>query len=134
MPTKQQKKYTLSILAGLVVNVILNFIAINTFGAFGAAFATTISQFVVVFAQMYYVRKEMDLRKVIKSGKKYLIASSVMLVICLLFGLIIKNGIASVIVNVFAGVITYFLMLIILRDKYIYEIRDLVVAKLKRKN
>jgi len=81
---------------------------------------------------MYYVRDEINLKKAIKSGKKYLIGSSVMLVVCLLLGIAIKNVIASVAVKVIVGAITYFIMLIILGDKYVYEVRDMVMAKLKK--
>lgn len=119
-------------MVGLIVNIILNLILINTNGAFGAAIATTVSQFVVVLVQMYYVRDEISLSKAIKSGKKYFIASSVMLVICLGLGLVIKNDIASVAVKVIVGAIVYFIMLVALGDKYVYEVRDMVMAKLKK--
>ena len=54
-----------------------------------------------------------------------------MFVVCLLVGLGIQNGIISVIAKMIAGGITYLLMLIILQDKYVYEIRDIIMSKLK---
>ena len=133
LPTKRQKKYTLSILTGLVVNVILNWILINTNGAFGASIATTVSQFAVVIVQMYYVKRHINLNRAIKSGKKYLISSSIMFVVCFIIGLIIKEPVISVVVKVAVGAITYGLMLIVLGDQYVYEIRNIMRAKLKRK-
>ncbi len=133
LPTKQQKKYTLSILAGLVVNILLNWILIITNGAYGAAFSTTISQFVVVLVQMYYVRDEIDIKKAIYSGKKYLIASVVMLITCFIVGIIVKTALISVAFKMIIGMIVYLLMLIILGEKYVYEVRDIILRKLKRK-
>ena len=131
LPTKRQKEYTISILAGLLVNIILNSLLIPGFTSYGAAIATTISQAVVVLVQVAYVKKQINIRYAFKSGKKYFIASSVMLVLCLLVGLLIRNSIISVIVKMLVGGITYFLMLIILQDRYIYEIRDMVIHKIK---
>lgn len=53
-----------------------------------------------------------------------------MFAICLLVGLVIQNGIISVIAKILVGGITYLLMLIILQDKYVYEIRDIIKSKI----
>lgn len=132
LPTKKQNQYTISILAGLIVNIMLNLMLIPTYGAFGAAIATTISEFVVVAVQSYYIRKEISIRKAFTSGSKYLIAAMVMLVACLGIGIIYTTGIISVIAKVAVGMIVYLIMLIILKDKYVYEIRDMVKSRLKR--
>lgn len=71
LPTKRQKEYTLSILGGLIVNIVLNLVAISFYGAIGAAVATTISQLVVAGVQIYYVKREISIKRVLKSGKKY---------------------------------------------------------------
>jgi hypothetical protein len=132
LPTKRQKEYTLSILGGLIVNIVLNLVAISFYGAIGAAVATTISQLVVAGVQIYYVKREISIKRVLKSGKKYGIVSVVMLVFCIGIGMIVPNGIASVIAKVMVGVVVYFFMLIALGDKYVYEIRDMVIRKLKK--
>lgn len=132
LPTKKQKEYTISILAGLIVNIILNLIAIPPYGAIGAAIATTVAQFVVVVVQVYYVKRELTIKRAFLSGKKYLIASLVMLIACLGMGRIFQIGITSVIAKVIVGITVYFFMLIILGDKYVYEIRDIVMKRLKR--
>ncbi len=133
LPTKKQKEYTISILAGVISNVILNFCLIPPFGAIGAAIATTVSEIFVVATQMYYVRNEIPLVKAIKTGTKYAIASVVMLIACYIVGIFIKTGIASVIAKIVVGAIVYLIMLIVLGDKYVYEVRDIIKAKIKRK-
>lgn len=133
LTTRKQKKYTISIVAGLIANVVLNWILINTSGAFGASIATTISQFIVVAVQIYYVKNDFNLKKIALSSKKYLIASAVMFVACFIAGIIIRDPLPSVIVKVIIGMITYGLMLIILGDKYVYEVRDIIISKIKRR-
>lgn len=132
LPTKKQKEYTISILAGLIVNIILNFIAIPPYGAYGAAIATTISEFVVVSVQCCYIKKEISIKNAFKSGTKYIVSSLVMLIICFGIGKILEEGIVSVIVKVTVGMISYILMLIILKDKYVYEIKDIIKSRLKK--
>lgn len=132
LPTKRQKEYTISIMAGLIVNIIFNLVLIPFLGAFGAAIVTTISQLVVVLVQVYYVKKQINIPYAFRSGKKYLIASFVMLAMCMATGLIVSEGVFSVITKMLVGGITYFLVLIILRDKYVYEVRDIVKRHLKR--
>ena len=133
LPTKKQKKYTLSIIWGLVANIILNWLLIPPFKAQGASFATTIAQFIVVFVQLYYVRNDIDIKEALKSGKNYLISSGIMLAVCIVIGLVIRDDLLSVIAKVIIGATTYFLMLIIFGDKYVYEARDILISKIKKK-
>ena len=132
LPTKKQKAYTISIVAGLIVNIIFNLVLIPFLGAFGAAIVTTISQLVVVLVQVYYIKKQLDISYAFRSGKKYLIASLVMFAMCMITGLIVSKGVFSVIAKMLVGGISYFLVLIILKDKYVYEVRDIVKRQLKR--
>ena len=58
LPTKRQKEFTLSVLAGVIVNFILNYIMINLWQSIGACIATVVSQLVVDIMQLHYVKKE----------------------------------------------------------------------------
>ena len=70
---------------------------ITTPGAYGAAIATTISQAVVVLVQVYYVRKQLNVRLAFKTAKKYWVASSIMFLACCLVRM---DGIMSVILKI----------------------------------
>ena len=56
-----------------------------------------------------------------------------MYIICMILGLFIPGGAISIIIKIIVGATIYFLILIILRDKYVYEVRDIVKRYLKRK-
>ncbi len=133
LPTKRQKEYTISAIAGLITNVVLNFIIIPFWGGIGAALTTTVAQFVLVGVQIYYVRNELPIKKAFISGKKYFIASIVMFLCCLLTGVIIKTGILSILIKIIVGAIAYLFMLIVLGDKYVYDIRDFFINRAKSK-
>jgi O-antigen/teichoic acid export membrane protein len=56
IPMARERKYLVAVVAGAVVNVILNLFLIPRYGAIAAAFTTAISQAVVAFMNYYFVR------------------------------------------------------------------------------
>jgi O-antigen/teichoic acid export membrane protein len=56
IPIGREKKYLTAVVAGAVVNVVLNLFLIPRYGAIAAAFTTATSQFVVAFSNYYFVR------------------------------------------------------------------------------
>ena len=70
LPTKRQKEYTISILIGLIVNIIFNLILIPIWGAFGAGIVTTLSQLIVAIVQSHYVKNEINILYAFRSGEK----------------------------------------------------------------
>jgi len=56
IPIAREKKYLAAVVAGAVVNVVLNLFLIPRYGAIAAAFTTAISQAVVAFMNYYFVR------------------------------------------------------------------------------
>ena len=124
LSVKKHKEYTISILAGLIVNVILNVILIKTHKAVGAAFATIVAQAVVVIVQSLYVRYEMDMKNILKMTYKYFFASIIMFAVCYLIGKIMSvNGIITMCLKTAIGVITYLLVLILLQDSYLKNLK-----------
>ena len=54
----EKEKYVLySVIVGAVADLVLNMMFIPAYGAAGAAFATMIAEFLVLFVQLYYTRK-----------------------------------------------------------------------------
>ena len=134
LSVKRHKEYTNSILIGLIVNVILNAMLITKYRASGAAFATIIAQSFVVGSQMYYVRKEIDIKNIIKMTYKYIIASVVMLLVCLVIGRYLRiQSVIAMLIKAGAGALAYFVMLIILRDSYFKSLKTDVKNLLLRK-
>lgn len=133
LPTKRQKSYTISVLCGAITNLILNFILIKRYEAVGASIATVIAETTVVIIQFICVRNEIKFLEIIKLGLKNLIASIIMLVIAILIEKILQNKSSYIIIliQVCSGVIVYFAMLLILKDKFIMEIKDKLIKKRK---
>lgn len=118
LPTKQQKAYTISVTAGALINLSLNFALIRNMEAIGATIATVIAEFSVTAIQFFFIRKDFDINKILKISSKYLIAGIAMFLTCILIQVIVTDNMASLTAQVIIGAIIYFLTLIILKDDF----------------
>ena len=107
---------------------------IKTYKAVGAAFATIIAQAVVVAVQVAYVKNEIDTKNMLKMTHNYFLASVVMFAVCFITGYFMHNyTIITMILKAGIGIITYYIMLILLKDSYTKnlkgEIKNLIFKR-----
>ena len=121
IPTKQQKKFTISVTIGAIINFVFNIIFINLWQSVGASIATVIAEYTVTGIQFYLVRNEISIVEVIKLLRNYFIASIIMFIVSLLIGLLILDNLISIIIQVFLGIIIYIGILFLMKDKIIFE-------------
>lgn len=131
LPTKRQKEFAISVICGAVVNFIMNMCLIWKFGAIGASIGTVIAELTVTLVQMYFVRKDFDLKEIIGLTKNYFISSLLMFIVCLIIGKIIKDDLLSIIVQCIVGGLTYGIVLILLKDSFVCEILNKLKSKIK---
>ena len=133
LPTKKQKEYTTSVVIGAIVNFSLNLILINLWQSIGASIATVIAECAVTATQFYFVRKEFSIVDVIKIAKNYLIASIAMFFASVTIGSFINNNIVSIIVQAITGAATYLIILLLLKDELVFEVKSLIKNKISIK-
>lgn len=121
LPTRRQKQYTISVVIGAIVNFIMNSCLIWKYGALGASIGTVIAEFSVTLTQIIFVRKEFNIKETLKLSLNYLISSVIMFIICKVVVLIPVGNLLSIILQVGAGVIVYILILLVLKDKFTYD-------------
>ena len=131
LPTKRQKEYTLSVIYGAIVNFILNSLLIPKLGAIGASIGTVVAETTVTGTQIYFTRNDFDYKKIIKSTKNYIIASLTMFVCLLIVRHFIVSNVASVFTQFVVGVFVYFIMLVILKDKFFLQVYNKVLLKIR---
>ena len=61
LPSQRDREYTLSLIAGAAVNVILNLVLIPLFAALGTAIATVAAEVTILVVQVFEVRRELPL-------------------------------------------------------------------------
>lgn len=121
LPTNQQKKFTLSVVCGALINFFLNLILIKKFSSIGASVATVIAEFCVIAIQFYLIRNEIKIINIIKLSYKYFISSIIMFIVSVFVGNYINNYLLSIITQVICSGVVYFIVLIILKDKYLMQ-------------
>lgn len=119
LPTQRQKEYTIAIASGLLINFILNYILINLYYSLGASIATIISELLVVGIEFYVIRKDMNVKKVIKSGINYILSGGIMFIFSILIQSILGINIYTMIVQIIIGILVYVISLWILKDEYL---------------
>ena len=130
LPTKRQKEYTISVGVGVLVNFVLNYVLIKLYSSIGACIATVLSQVVVDWMQFRYVKNEVSFKKMIRTSYKYLFASIIMFGACNLTKLIVSTGMASIVLQMIVGVLVYGIILILLKDEYLFMFLNKVRNKL----
>lgn len=134
LPTKRQKEYTFAIVSGLVVNFILNYLLIKSQYSVGASIATIISELVLALVEFYVIRKDIDIKEVLKSSSNYLFAGVIMFITCIFIQFALGVSTVTMITQIIAGVLVYIFVLVVLKDEYLKIFTDKIKSILLRKN
>ena len=131
----KEKYQTIATAIAAIVNIAINFFLIPILGALGAAIATAICEVTVtimlaIFAYRLHI---VSFRKIIFSSWKYIFSAAVMFVPIFFMQRWLGNGMWQFFVIMIVGIITYALMLFIVRDKFFLSNLRNVVSSVKRK-
>lgn len=121
LPTRKTKEYTVAVSCGLVVNVFINSILISKWGCYGAAVATCIGEMVVVLVQLLFVRRDFNF-SILLTGTKNFIAALIMSVIVYLIVKPMRAELETSLLGIGIGVVIYIILLVILRENFMFKL------------
>ena len=124
IPTNKENIFTISVVLGAVINLTLNILTIPHFGPIGAALATVIAESAILIFQMIYLRKTFSIFKTIKQISKFFISSLIMFIVVKFVSTYLTSSIINSIILILIGAVVYFVLLLILREKFVIEIFD----------
>lgn len=127
IPYARDKEYTISLIAGAVINFIINLILIPLLGSLGAVIGTLCSEILLMSIQLFYVRKELPLKKYIKNGWIFLIFGIIMYISINIVKQKLDTSLKSLIVLILFGISIYFVLFII----YIIKTKNNIVKVMK---
>lgn len=130
--TKQESKYTISILIAAVINLLMNLVLIKKYGALGATISLIVAEFVGVFIQLILVRNDLNIKNMLYSIMKYFIAAIFMAIVIVPIGTIITNGFTANIIQAILGVSIYIFIMFIIKDKVQREIFKKFITMIKK--
>ncbi len=133
LPTNRMLAYTASVCTGMVINVIMNFILIPTYGALGAAFSTVIAELGVLAVQLFAVRREFGI-KMYLFGWRYYLAGVVMFICVYNLDKIMSDTLSALFALVIIGSAVYFSIVLLLRDEFFIKYFNLFLNKIFKKH
>lgn len=133
IPTGREKSYTLTVVIGAVVNLLLNLVLIRFFLSRGAAVASVVAETVIAVVQLVIVRKQLNIFKIIKSSVKYLVSAAVMSLVLWIENKYISPSILNTFIMIISGAAIYLVVLLLLRDAMLLDGIKLVANKIKPK-
>ena len=108
LPLGRDNQNMISFVLGIIVNAILNALLIPKFSVMGAIIATILAELVMSTVQAIFVKKEIDIKKCIKTTIPYFIISIIMLVMVRISTLVISvSSTLQVLIEVGIGVFVF---------------------------
>ncbi|MGL5780691.1 flippase [Cetobacterium sp.] len=129
-PRGEEKKVLISVIVGAVVNFSLNWILIPKYAQNGAAISTTIAEGLVLLVQIILGYRYLNFIKFNFELFKAVIATIFMGIAIMMFNKYYLNNIYfSLLFKIIIGGSSYIIALIILKDKFIYEIFSKILKR-----
>lgn len=107
IPSNQQNKYTITIVISAVINIILNLLLLPKIGFYGAAISTTVAEFVGVSIQIYFVKQQLNVKKILRPLPKAVFAGIIMCLTVYIIGELLEPVILTTLIQVVIGGIVY---------------------------
>ena len=127
---KESAKY---IIIGSIVNLICNLLLIPKWGSRGAVIGSIIAESIISFLYVLNSKGYMSFTKIIKFSYKYVIAGIIMMIVVLYIDQITKTNAIFVMLEVFIGITIYIISLLLMRDKFIFELKEILTNIIRKK-
>lgn len=114
---------------GSIINLLLNIILIPRFRSLGAAIATIIAEIVIDCFYVHFCDNYIGIRVLIGQLWKKIVAGMLMMFTVYMTGTIVENDYVTTAIQIGLGIISYMLLLWIMKDSFI---QDLLLPQLKK--
>ena len=128
--TGKQNLFTISVIAGALVNAIGNLLLIPTLGAKGAIIFSVVAEFTILLIQLIMIRKTVRLRDVFGRCWPNFLASALMFIIVFLLGQKLSPSIPHTIIMVAVGAAIYAIVLFTTKDELVFSVLSSIKNKI----
>lgn len=132
-PSGKQNRSNIGQVVGAVVNLCLNAILIPKLNSIGAAIASTTTELIILSVYLYYSKDYIKIFDIVKISVNYLIAAVGMFIVICFFSHMLPSSILNSMILVVLGGCVYILLLIMLRDTFLYNKLKFVFNKTIRR-
>lgn len=110
IPLKKDKIYVNSTIIAALINLLLNFIFIKKYGAYGACIGTVCAEFILMFYQAINSRIVIPFDKVMILLLNYFIKSLIVGILIFIIGVFFDNVLLKLIIQIIIALLTYCLL------------------------
>lgn len=132
LPMKLEKQFTISVFIGAIVNFVLNIILIPHINSLGTTIASVVAEFSVTIAQLYFLRKIINVKPIFKTLYKPCIASIIMYLVINFLDIKLGVSIIFTLFEVSIGIIIYIVIMFILKSDVLFFALNELKRKLRR--
>lgn len=129
VPLNKERESLFATVSGAVINCILNYLLIPRWGAAGAAFATICAEGCVLTICLVYLKEIYPLKNLLKESFKYLIGSSIIVVINIAVRFCGLGTWMTIILTILLSIFGYISVLWCLKANLLYELRKSLPRK-----
>lgn len=127
MARGKQKEYNISITVSAFANVAINLVLVQSLESVGVSIASAVAGLISFLMISYYGKDMLPLPAAIKMSHKYL-AAAVLMFICI-FKIVFNSNYLTVLVQIISGVLIYFAVLIVLKEKIVISVLERIRNK-----
>ncbi|MBT9011297.1 poly-gamma-glutamate biosynthesis protein, partial [Lactobacillus delbrueckii subsp. bulgaricus] len=134
IPAKREDKVFIVTAVSAIINVVLNLLLMPAFKENAAAVTTSLSEFVSLILGIYYSKdiiKGIYEKSFLKDVLSYLVGAASIVIVCIFGSMLFKSIIAIIMFDVVLSVIEYALILIGLKNRYIFEMLNTLAIRFK---
>lgn len=125
-PQGKENLVIASTLTGAITNVVLNFILIPIYAQNGAAIASFFAEFMVLAMVIYLGRKDLPFQFISRQNLNYITGTIIMGVVVWFISTLHMEAWLQLLIGIPAGVLVYFIYLVICRDHFINVVKKMV--------
>jgi O-antigen/teichoic acid export membrane protein len=129
IPLKKEHIFTATVLFGALVNFILNIFLINRYQSIGAALSSVIAESAITIIQFFYIRNIFNIKGIFFGSWRNIVSSLIMFIILYILKTIMPVNVLSLLLIVSICGIVYFLLLLMLRDKFILFLINTIISR-----
>jgi O-antigen/teichoic acid export membrane protein len=122
IPLKKEHIFSMTVFCGALVNFILNLILIRRYQSAGAAIASVAAESIITIIQFIYIKNIFSVKDIFLRSWRNIAASMIMFAVLCCLKSIMHANIANLLFLILISGIVYFLLLLILRDKFVFSI------------
>ena len=130
---KEEKKYTIAVTIGAIINLIFNIILIKKLGGVGTTISSVIAEFVGLFILVYFVSDIVDTKRLFRTSPKYFISAFIMFLVVFNIGNLVNRTIIGTVIQIISGIVSYISIMFIIKDENLFYILNFIKNKIKAK-